>query len=244
MKRAVNIYFTVLMLLPACVFAANNPSQKALPDNMMEWMSERYNAKTMLGFKWKNPAKARLNYALARNNHGVAGISGSPAAKRGPGARLDIIPYAGFYAENAWENKTNSYLEARYSKPGRGASWNAGYIKYSETRYYWTWTYGDQYRKTDAGVLFTSLLLTLPIKSLSYYAYGGPALASYDNEVVYPGVSYSKKSGTIATWIAGIGWALSLSDTGFGVFAEYKHMPETGDFAGMDNFGLGFSLGF
>jgi hypothetical protein len=267
-----------VFLAPAMAFAADNfpqktSKQKELPDNLMQWMAERYDAKTMLGFDWKNPGKAKVHYAFERNSSWrKAGFLGGSAARRGPGARLDIMPLASFIDYDAADIVTNSYIEVKYTGPGRGVSWNVGYLKYSETRNDWIFDYsytgaasdsvdGDKYRKTDASVLFASLVLTLPAQNLSWYAYGGPAVASYDysESGVYStshydyttftlttgsGVYGAKKSGTAATWIAGVGASLRLSDSGFGLFGEYKHMPETGYFAGLDNLGLGVSFGF
>ena len=278
MKLLLNLFTAAVFLFPACIFAADYSPQKtstqqALPDNLMEWMSRRYDSKTMLGFKWENPDKAKIHYAFAKNNSGQhSGFLGKSAESRGSGARLDIMPLASFYDANALDTTTNSYLEIKYTKPGAGASWNIGYLKYSETRNDWIYdlssagntldiTDSDEYRTTKANVLFGSLVFTLPIKNLSYYAYGGPAFVKYeytvtgtystDHYVWVPyahtssaGVLNTKKSATTTTWIAGVGGALRLSDSGFGIFAEYKHMPETGSFAGIDNLGAGVSFGF
>ena len=253
-------------------FPPKASNQKALPDNIMGWMSRRYDAKTMLGFKWENPDKAKIHYALEKNNFGgKAGFMGSAAQKKAPGARLDLMQVAGFFDESAWETTTNSYIEIKYTKPGARTSWNIGYIKYSETRDDWISeisydgsvldsTDGDKYRKTEASVLFASLVLAKPAKHLSCYAYGGPAIVSYDytetggvtvEHTAYPAATISNyvtfntnKSATAVTWILGIGGAFRFSDKGLGVYMEYKHMPATGYFAGMDNFGLGLSFGF
>ena len=239
----------------------------------MEWMSGRYSSKTMLGFKWENPDKAKVHYAFAKNNSvRHTGFLGKSAESRGSGARLDITSLASFYDADALDTTTNSYLEIKYTKPGAGTSWNIGYIKYSETRNDWIYDYsyaglivdstdGDKYRTTEANVLFGSLVFTMPIKNLSYYVYGGPAMVSYDytetgsyttqhddyNTWTFTsssGLYDTKKSATTTTWIAGVGGAIRLSDSGFGIFAEYKHMPETGSFAGIDNMGVGVSFGF
>jgi len=277
-KLLLNIFAAAVFLAPAGAFAADNfpqktSKQKEFSDNIMEWMSERYDAKTMLGFDWKNPDKAKIHYAFERSDSGKkAGFLGSAAARRGPGARLDIMPFASFVDYDAQAVVTDSYIEIKYTGSGRGASWNVGYLKYSETRNDWILDYsytgaasdfvdGDKNRKTDASVLFASLVLTLPAKKLSCYAYGGPAVVSYDysetgaystshydyttfTRTNGSGVYDAKKSGTLATWILGIGAALRISDSGFGIFGEYKHMPETGSFVGLDNLGFGVSFGF
>lgn len=245
-------------------FAVKSP-RKALPDNVMGWMAERYDAKTMLGFNWEHPYKAKIHYAFEKGNSGPgAGFLAPSGAGRTHSGRLDFMPVSGFLDSKALDIKTNSYLELRYSKAGAGAAWNIGYIKYSETRHDDVLSFtgndfitGDKYRKTDASVLYASLLLTLPVKNLSYYGYFGPAVVSYDYSetgaysdynfttfTTTPGAFAAKKSATTATWIAGFGGALRLSDSGFGIFGEYKHLPASGSFAGADNLGAGLSFGF
>jgi len=264
MKRLFHLLTAAVFLAPACAFAADSSSsQKGLPDNIMQWMSERYDAKTMLGFKWQNPGKAKIHYALEKNNYGgKAGFPGSSAARRAQGGRLDIMPFAGFYDADAWTTQTDSYMEIKYSKTGARASWNIGYMKYTETREDWIFditSAGDfftatKFRRTDANVLYASFVLTLPLKNLSYYGFAGPAIVSYDyaetgSHTTYSfpavtGVYDANKSETRATWVAGIGATLRFFDSGFGIFWEYKHMPEAGYFPGMDNIGAGLSLGF
>ena len=286
MKRLLNLFVVAVLLLPAGVFAADTApqktsNQKGLPDSLMEWMSERYGAKTMLGLKWANPAKARTQYVLENNAaHEFALmnplLANKPGHRRGPAARkaatgrLDIMPVCAVLDEDAWETTTDSYLEIKYSGPG--ASWNVGYIKYSEMREYdvsdtvstantYDYTSGTKYHITEASVLFGAFVLTLPIENLSYYAFAGPAIVSYDSSEAgtYTTTSYiwspyssssmsgtysGAKSGTAPTWIAGAGMSLRLSDSGFGVFGEFKHIPESGDFIGLDSIGGGVSFGF
>lgn len=245
---------------------------KALPDNALGWMSARYDAKTMLGFKWEHPDKARLNYVFEKNNYlSRAGILAGSAERRGPEGRLEIVPVGSFYDADAFDNVTDSYLELRYAKAGAGASWNIGYISYSETRDDWIYdvsdsgadtyiTDGDKFKTTDASVIYASLVLALPIPNFTYYGFAGPAIASYDYSETgtatvdgylsaFPWFSTSsvafdaQKSGTVPTWLAGVGFSLRAG-SGFGVFGEYKHIAGSGDYPGGDIFGLGLSLGF
>lgn len=229
---------------------------KALPDNVLGWMSARYDAKTMLGFKWEHPEKARLNYAFQKNNYlPRAGILAGAAERRGPEGRLEISPAAYFNDVDAWTNTTDSYLELRYAKAGTGAAWNVGYIKYSETREFWDFdsslTETDKISKTDASVVYASIVLALPIPNISYYGFAGPAIASYDFSETgtltpwlgAPVPISTQESGTAFTWVAGLGLSIR-ADSGFGVFGEYKHIAGTGAYLGGDALGFGLSLGF
>ena len=181
------------------------PAPKALPDNLMEWMAARYSAKTMLGFKWQNPNKARLYYAREKDNvpglgavsSGVAGkpsgLHGGSAVKKMPGTRFDIMPYAQLDDIDATDVKTGSYIEMRVIKPGTWVSWNMGYLSFSETvtedvqdliqsGNTMDVTSGVRTRNTDASVVYASLVLSLPIENFSYYFFVGPAMVSCDNE--------------------------------------------------------------
>lgn len=247
-------------------------AQKALPDNVLGWMSARYDAKTMLGFKWEHPDKARLNYAFERNNYfSKAGLLAGSEERRGPAALLEIMPTASFYDSNAFSQTTDSYLEVRYAQTGAGMSWSAGYIKYSETRDDWIYSFtdtaggysymdGDKFRKTEAGVIYASLLLATPSKPFAWYAYAGPALASYTytesgtatmRSVVYFPYSSTtsivnfdaSKSGTAATWLGGFGFSLRAAG-GFGLFGEYKYIAGSGKYLGGGSLGAGLSFGF
>jgi len=97
------------------------------------------------------------------------------------------------------------------------------------------------------------------------YGFAGPAIVSYDKTsngagttapAYFDGTTFtwvpavhtpgakSTISGTTITWMAGLGYSLRLSDSGFGIFAEVKYIPEAGDYPGMTNAGLGLTLGF
>lgn len=283
-KRLLNLFAVAVLLVPTGLFAADSSqqkvsSQKALPDDLMEWMSERYGAKTMLGLKWENPEKAKKQYVVENNAaraYALAypllankpGPRRSAAKRMPPVGRLDIMPFA---EETDVDTTVDSYLDIKYAGPG--ASWNIGYIKSSKTQEEWiydfsfanntlTVTDGTKFRKTEASVLFGSFVLTLPVESLSYYAFAGPAIVSYDyteagayttdtdlyiapfTSTSTPGIYNTKKSGTAATWIVGLGMALRLTDSGFGFFGEYKYVPEAGDYPGLSTMGAGLSLGF
>lgn len=229
---------------------------KAMPDNMMGWMSARYDAKTLLGMKWEHPDKARLNYAFEKNNYVPrAGFLAGGAERRGPAARLEIVPFGNFYDGDAWTNTTDSYLELRYAKAGAGAAWNIGYISYSETREFWdfdsAFTEVDKFCKTDAKVIYAALVLALPIPTFTYYGFVGPAIASYDYSETgtitpwlgAPTLIDSQKSGTAPTWLGGLGFSLR-ADSGLGVFGEFKHIAGSGDYPGGNTFGFGASFGF
>ncbi len=265
---------------PAVRKAADTTQSKILhkpfSDNVMAWMAARYDAKTMLGFKWEHPDKARLHYAFEDNNsYGYGkrtGFLAKSAAGSGPAGHLDIVPVASVFDSAAASANTNSYLEARYARTGAVASWNAGFITYSETINddifdYTQTSSGDDFlsgsklRKTNASVVYASLLLTLPIQNFAYYGFIGPAVVSYDysesgtftnDHYALPfytlttttGVFSAKKSGTILTWILGVGFSFRLSDSGFGIFGEYKHLPQAGTYPGADIMGAGLSFGF
>lgn len=229
---------------------------RALPDNVLGWMSARYGAKTLLGLKWEHPDKARLNYVFEKTNYlPRAGILAGSAERRGPEGRLEIVPVGSFYDADAWDNTTDSYLEVRYAKAGAGAAWNAGYINYSETREFWdfdsSFTETDKFTQTEASVIYTSIVLALPIPNFTYYGFIGPAIASYDyseSGTITPWLGAttpisSQKSGTVPTWLGGVGFSIR-ADSGFGVFGEFKHIAGSGDYPGGDSLGLGLSLGF
>lgn len=229
---------------------------RALPDNVLGWMSARYDAKTMLGFKWEHPDKARLNYAFERNGYlPRAGILAGSAERRGPEGRLEIAPLGSFYDADAWDNTTDSYLEVRYAKAGAGASWNVGYITYSEAREFWdfdsAFTETDKFTETEASVVYASIVLALPIPNFTYYGFIGPAIASYDyseSGTITPWLGAPtpislQKSGTVPTWLGGVGFSIR-ADSGFGVFGEYKHIAGSGDYPGGDSMGFGLSIGF
>lgn len=229
---------------------------RALPDNVLGWMAARYDAKTLLGLKWEHPEKARLNYAFEKSNYlPRAGILAGSAERRGPEGRLEIVPVGVFNDVDAWTNTTDSYLELRYAKAGPGAAWNVGYISYSETREFWDFDSSfneiDKLSKTEASVVYASIVLALPIPNFTYYGFAGPAIASYDFSETgtltpwlgAPTPISTQESGTAFTWVAGLGFSLR-ADSGFGVFGEYKHLAGTGAYLGGDTLGLGLSLGF
>ena len=229
---------------------------RALPDNVLGWMAARYDAKTLLGFKWEHPDKARLNYAFEKNHYlPRAGILAGAAERRGPEGRLEIVPFAYFNDVDAWTNTTDSYLELRYAKAGPGAAWNAGYISYSETREFWdfdsSFTETDKISKTEASVVYASIVLALPIPNFTYYGFAGPAIASYDfseSGTLTPWLGAPtpidvQESGTALTWVGGLGFSIR-ADSGFGVFGEYKHIGGSGAYQGGDTLGFGLSIGF
>ena len=240
---------------PADTYQPKAPA-RALPDNALGWMAARYDAKTMLGFKWEHPEKARLNYVLERNHYlPRAGVLAGTAQRRGPEGRLEIVPAGFFNDADAWTNTTDSYLELRYAKAGPGAAWNVGYISYSETREFWDFDSSfneiDKLSKTEARVVYASIVLALPIPTFTYYGFAGPAIASYDfseNGTLTPWLGAptpisTQESGTAFTWVAGLGFSLRAA-SGLGVLGEYKHIAGSGAYPGGDSMGFGLSMGF
>ena len=213
--------------------------------------------------------KAALAYALANpmiaSKPGVRRVS---ARKKPITGRLDLMPFA---KDMDADTTVDSHRDIKYAGPG--APWNIGYIKSSKTTEEFIYDYsyannilttddGTKYRQTEASVLFGSFVLTLPVENFAYYAFAGPAIVSYDytetgshttdtdlyvfpfTSTSTPGVYDAKKSGTAVTWILGLGMSLRLTDSGFGLFGEYKYIPESGDYLGLSCMGAGLSFGF
>lgn len=223
--------------------------------------------------KAKNQYVAENNaaFAFALANPGMQkprSRGRSAAAVNGPAASLDIAFTASFVSDAFTDPVVNSYLDVKFrqnAKPGGMTCWNIGYLKYSVTEDVWDDVGGGyQPQTTKASVVSATFVLAMPT-AFSLYGFAGPAMVSYDKtstgagtttpgyidwsipawvpEVYTPGAE-STTSGTAITWIAGMGYSLRLSDSGFGIFAEFKHIPETGNYPGMTNMGLGLTLGF
>ncbi|MDO8806052.1 MAG: hypothetical protein Q7R35_16670, partial [Elusimicrobiota bacterium] len=236
----------------AASFTPTASKQKALPDNLMGWMSARYGSKTMLGLKWENPNKAK-NQFVAENNAALAYSLANPgmqagfrrrsaAAVKGPAASLDIALSASFMSDSLAEPVTNSYLDVKYrqnAKPGGFTSWSINYLKYSVSDELWDDTnYVYLPQTTEASVLSATLVLAMP-SAFSIYGFAGPAMVSYDRTVLT-----AKESGTATTWMAGMGYSLKSPKSGFGIFVELKHVAEAGAYPGMTTGGMGVTIGF
>lgn len=243
----------------------NNIKQRALPPELLGWMSERYDANTLRGLKWENLDKARLSLTLDRmKSYGAktgglfyTGSSGGlrdtgPAARRSS-VRLDISPSA--MQDSFYTDVTSETYDIKLTGLGGAVGWNAGYSKVSETEDYSSSWSGDKYT-TKADVLFASLVFSAPAGGFAPYLFAGPARVKYTysettaSSVFNPGgppwwlttTSSLSRSDTVLTWILGAGAAYALPGGGFGFFMEYKHIPEVGDFSGVDNLGFGVSI--
>lgn len=266
------VSFSVLLSVQAG-FAADKPAplfqntvkQRELPPELLEWMSERYDAKTLRGLKWKNLDKARLSLTLNRMEAYTAkpgslfsaGKSGGvrntgPAARRSA-MRLDISPAA--MQKSFYTDVTSDTYDIKLTGLGGAVGWNAGYSKVSETEDYSAWSGGTSSTKAD--VLFASMVFSAPTAGgFAPYLFAGPARVKYTYSETTTDITFDplgppwwitttsslSKSDTVLTWIMGVGAAYTLPGSNLGFFMEYKHIPEAGYFNGLDNLGLGVSL--
>ncbi len=245
--------------------------QKGLPDNVMDWMSRRYPPKVLLGMKWQNPEKARASYVTEWNAPALSGLapgSRQPGKPGQPRSRLEILPMG---ESMDADSTSTSYAEIRFRRPGGLAAWNFGYISYSEKLEASTYDFSvsatsiDTYEsyksmQNEAAVAYASLGVYLDVEAASFYAFAGPAVASYDyteegttlaesdlivppfTTISTPGVIDLSKSGTKLTWVAGLGYSVNFGR--MGLFAEYKSVRGSGPYKGLDAMGAGISIGF
>lgn len=249
-------------------FPIKTVKQSELPTELLWWMSERYDAKTLIGLKWKNMDKAKLSWAINRAQIPVV-RGGSLFFAREPGAiqrsrrtdkipsmRMDISPailqtspdvsyYYGTYTYDVYDIKLTVL--------GSILGWNVGYSKVSmghDDLFWW----GEK-ETTTGNILFASLVLSPPAESIAPYLYFGPARVKYTyskttTDIDFDPITWSlvtttssfEKSKSVFTWILGVGFSYTFPGSGLGFFMEYKHIPEVDDFVGIDNFGLGFSI--